>query len=214
MSPWLLLLVIIACALVAITFAFLLFPNWFFTNTASNMNEVRAALVKADKNKTYRVGIYVEGDLSEVFLAMLKNSLQKYKLPVVFAPLHRPAGRNLLFEGEWFNQIAFPDEKAVDLVVVMELQESPPELADKQKVCHGIRAAFYQSNGACANHISPTNHSTPLVQLGYEMAIEIARVLRLVVTRPQPTPKFTGNPNVWPFDDNEENFTLPQNTPR
>ena len=78
MSPWLLLLVIIACALVAITFAFLLFPNWFFTNTASNMNEVRAALVKADKNKTYRVGIYVEGDLSEVFLAMLKNSLQKY----------------------------------------------------------------------------------------------------------------------------------------
>lgn len=214
-SPSLLFLIIIGIVLVGLAFIFLLRPNWFRSNTAHNMNEVRHTLVKADKNKTYRVGIYVEGNLSEVFLSLLKNSLHTYKLPVVVVPLHRDAGRNLLFEGEWLNRIAYPDEKMVDLVAVMELHENQTDLQSGLAIYPGLEAAFYHPTGACANRLYRVAQPTLLNWLAYSMAIEIAKALREAVINPRPAPEFSGNPNLWPYDEEaKEKAVWPQNTPR
>ena len=210
-----LLLMFVATALIIIGVVFLLplFRNRFFRNTASNMNKVRDALVKANKNKTYRVGIYAEGCLSEVFLAMLKNSLQKYKLPVVFTRLHREAGRNLLVEGEWFNKIAYPDGEIVDMLIVMEVYEDRKEPANNSEMCLGVEARFYYPNGACAECISPVNYSTSMRWLSFEVAITIARVLRLIVIHPTPAPCLAYDPNIWPYEEREQNYAWPQKTP-
>lgn len=219
MPAWLLwLAIIVACILVIIIFAFLLFPQWFFTNTASNINAVRASLVKADKNKTYRIGIYVDGDLSEVFFSMLKSNLQRYKLPVVFTPLHREAGRNLLFEGGWFNRIAYPEGKMVDMVLLVELSEHYPQfVTDKQQSFHTLDINIYYPNGAYHGELYWESRLAIQEALRYLARTGIIRVIHAlcwIVNNPKPAPDFMANANAWPYDDSETTSVYPQNTPR
>lgn len=219
MPAWLLwLAIIVACILVIIIFAFLLFPQWFFTNTASNINAVRESLVKADKNKTYRIGIYVDGDLSEVFFSMLKSNLQKYKLPVVFTPLHREAGRNLLFEGEWFNRIAYPEGKMVDMVLLVELSEHYPQFVTDKQRTHGLEMSAYYPNGARHGEFywesfSPNNPEV-LRDLARTGTIRAVNTLCWTIWNPKPAPDFMADANAWPYDDSETTFAYPQNTPQ
>lgn len=219
MPVWLLwLLVCVACVLAAAIFAFILFPNLFFTNTASNMNAVRATLVKANKNKTYRIGIYVDGDLSEVFFSMLKGNLQKYKLPVVFTPLHREAARNLMFEGEWFNRIAYPDGQMVDVIILMELNENLSQpVGNKQQSFHALDINIYYPNGAYHGGFyweSRLAIQEALRDLARTGTIRSVHALCWILGNPESTPNFTANANAWPYSDSGVTAVYPQNTPR
>lgn len=221
MPTWLFwLLVGVACVLVAAIFVFILFPRWFVANPdpASNMNRARESLVKADKNKTYRIGIYVDGDLSEVFFALLKTNLQRYKLPVVFTPLHKEAARNLLVEGEWLNRIACPDGQVVDAVLLAELNENFYHLTtDKPRLFHHLKMSFYYPNGAYHGEFYWESHSAiheALRELARMGTFRAVNTLYWIIWNPTPAPDFTADANAWPYGDSEATFAYPQNTPQ
>lgn len=219
MTTWLFIVMIsIACVLLWTLFIFALLSFWSYAATASNMNKMRDSLAKADKNKTYRVGIYLEGDLSEVFLSVLKNRAKKYKLPLIFAPLHRLAARNLYIEGEWFNRIAYPDGEIVDLVALVGLRKYPCRLVTgKKRIFENLEMGFYYPNGAPAGYYffeTMADAYGSLTELGYAGIIRLAKAMQMVVCHPAAAPNFAADPNAWPYDGAGENFTSAQNTPR
>lgn len=219
MTTWLFIVVIsVACVLLGTLFIFALLSFWSYAATASNMNKMRDSLTKADKNKTYRVGIYVEGDLSEVFLSVLKNRAKKYKLPLVFVPLHRLAARNLYIEGKWFNRIAYPEDKIVNLVALVGLRKYPCRLVTgKKRIFESLEMGFYYPNGAPAGYYffeTMADTYGSLTELGYAGIIRLAKAMQRVVCHPAATPQFAADPDCWPYDDTEKNIASAQNTPR
>ena len=144
------------------------------------------------KDRPYKIGVYFDGDLAEVFAQSVKDYLQKYKMPVVVVPLHELASRLLLYEYEWRNGIAKPDGEAVDLVVV-----GTCHIIGKRR--YYLEMCCYHPNGAEASY-RKSDKDQFSSRLARKATVGIMNDLLQTMKHPAEDPGYDSRADNWPFD--------------